>query len=399
MTTPKEACRLTIGSCMEDSVSKGRLRVLIVGFGIAGATLAALLSQRGIHPAVIERADKGESEGYVLGLYPLGSRVLYGLNMHRRYRDISTKMERYVLHDPSGKILKEFPLDSINERYGDIRGVDRKLMLSLLRSGVPEENVFYNTTIQHIQNNDQNVIVTFSDGSTQMFDLVVGADGIHSEVRALLLSRNEFSYRPTGWGAWGLWRSLEGFDRSTYREVWADGWFVGLYPVQERLAVFIGGNKKMLADYTPAQYATMLQERIEAGILHSALQSLEGLEDSFFWNMEDCRSSLWSRNRVVLLGDAAAAFLPTAGIGASMAMDSAAVLADELSRTDALHLSGAINKYVARQRIKTERAQNNSRFLAFLMFKQAATTVQIRNSIVRKCSLSSLLKNIVRIMD
>ncbi|MCT4625799.1 NAD(P)/FAD-dependent oxidoreductase [Halodesulfovibrio sp.] len=398
MNASKEACRLSIGSCMETALSQGRLRVLIVGCGIAGATLAALLYQRGINSVVTEQGDENEASGYVLGLYPLGSRVLYGLNMHLRYRQISSKMERYVLYDHSGKVLKEIPLDTLADSYGDIRGVDRGDLLALLRSGFPRGNVFYNTSIQHIQNNDQNVIVTFSDGSAQAFDLVVGADGGHSHVREMILSQNEYTYRPTGWGGWGVWRSLEGFDNATYRELWADGWFVGIYPVQNRLAVYMGGSKDMVSSVTATQFAKLLQSKLPAGVMKTALQSLEGLENPYFWNMEDCRASRWSAKRVVLLGDAATSFLPTAGIGSSISMDSASVLAEELTRTDALHVSHAISNYIARQKKHVETAQRKSRIFATVMLKNSLLAIKLRNAIIKKCSTSSFLKGVSKIM-
>jgi glycosyltransferase involved in cell wall biosynthesis len=76
------------------------------------------------------------------------------------------------------------------------------------------------------------------------------------------------------------------------------------------------------------------------------LHSLPGDEEElFFWKLADQRAESWVKDRVVLLGDAAAAFLPTAGIGASMAMESAAVLADELSRADVAHLDHALAFY------------------------------------------------------
>lgn len=308
-------------------------------------------------------------------------------------------MERYILHDSTGKVLKEFPLAEFTDKYGDIRGVDWGLLLALLRSHIPQENMFYNTTVEHIQNNPHGAVVTFSDGSAQEFDLVVGADGIYSDVREMILSRNEYAYRATGWGGWCVWRSLEGFDEATYRELWADGWFVGIYPVHNKLAVIMGGNKKKLSQFTAAEFADLLRSRVPTGILHSALHSLEGLEDAFFWNVEDCRATRWFNKRVVLLGDAATASLPTAGIGASMAMDSASVLADELSRTDADYMSLALEKYVRRQKERVEMAQKNSRFLAKVMFQDSLSTSKVRNYLVRMYSLQGLLKDIVKIMN
>ncbi|KAF1075866.1 NAD(P)/FAD-dependent oxidoreductase [Halodesulfovibrio sp. MK-HDV] len=398
MSTQSKECRLTVGGCVNSVLAQARLRILIVGNGIAGSTLAALLYQHGETPVVVERGSKDDAGGYALGLYPLGARVLHGLGMYRRYRQISRRMERYVLHESTGDVLKEFPLAEFTDRYGDIRGVDRGLLLALLRSTVPQENVFYNTTVQHIQNNPHGAVVTFSDGSAHEFDLVVGADGMHSEVRGMIFSQNEFAYKATGWGGWGVWRSLEGFDEATYRELWADGWFIGLYPVQNKLAVFLGGNKKELSTTTAAEFVEMLRKKLPAGILHSALQSLEGLDYAYFWDMEDCRATQWFSKRVVLLGDSSTAFLPTAGIGASMAMNSASVLADELSRTDVEYLALALEKYVIRQKERVEMAQKNSRFLAKLMFQNSLSTSVVRNYLVKMYSLQGLLKGIGKIM-
>lgn len=398
MTAQHTSCQLTVGGCTNNVLTHARLRILIVGGGIAGSTLAALLSRRGEPPVLVERGGKNGVSGYALGLYPLGGRVLHGLDMYQRYCQISRKMERYVMHESSGNVLREFSLEEFSENYGDIRGIDRGLLLALLRSGVPEENIYYNTTVQHIQNNPYGAVVTFSDGSAQEFDLVVGADGIHSDVRAMVFPQDTYSYKKSGWGGWGVWRSLSGFDGATYRELWADGWFVGVYPVHDKLAVFLGGSKKELAKYTAAEFAELLRKRIPAGLLRSALQSLEGLDGAYFWDMEDCRSSQWVSKRVVLLGDSATAFLPTAGVGASIAMDSAAVLADELSRTNVEYLALALEKYVLRQQNRVEMAQKNSRFLAKMMFQDSLSTALVRNYLVRMYSLKGLLKDIVKIM-
>ncbi|SIO31273.1 FAD-dependent oxidoreductase [Halodesulfovibrio marinisediminis] len=399
MTTQQSMCRLTIGGCMRPVLEKARLRILIVGGGIAGSTLAALLHQHGEYPVVVERGGKNGASGYVLGLYPLGARVLHGLGMYVRYQEISRKMERYILHNSTGKVLKEFSLTEFNDAYGDIRGVDRGLLLALLRSSIPEENIFYNATVQHIQNNPYGAVVTFSDGSAQEFDLVVGADGIHSDVRTMIFQQKDYAYKTTGWGGWGAWRSLEGFDGATYRELWADGWFVGIYPVHNKLAVFMGGNKSKLLQFTAAEFVEEIRKQLPVGILQSALQSLEGLESAHFWDLEDCRATRWFSKRVVLLGDSATALLPTAGIGASMAMDSASALADELSRTDADYLSLALEKYVKRQKKRAESAQKNARFLARIMFQDSLPASMARNYIVRLYSLKGLLKGVIKIIN
>jgi len=119
----------------------------------------------------------------------------------------------------------------------------------------------------------------------------------------------------------------------------------------------------------------------------------------FFWRLTDVRAADWTRGRVALLGDAAAAFLPTAGIGASMAMESAAVLADELSRCDARSIPDALSLYVARRRRRVERIQDESRRLARFMFVKSAAVARARDLVLRLYSLDRLAGSIAKAFD
>ncbi len=101
----------------------------------------------------------------------------------------------------------------------------------------------------------------------------------------------------------------------------------------------------------------------------------------------------------MLLGDAAAGFLPTAGVGASAAMDSAAALADELSRAEADHLDYALELYERRQRPRVELAQKNSRALAHYMFVNRRATALARDQLARFYTLDRLLSDISKLMN
>ena len=392
-------CELAVGKAMNVAMAGSRLRILIVGSGIAGATLAALLLQRGEKPVVIERGAPDAAEGYLLGLYPLGGRVLHGLRLYDRYRKISCRMRRYILHGIDGAPINEFAMDEFSGRYGEIRGVDRGLLIELLRSATPAENIFYHTEIVQLQNSSEGVVATFSDGSAQEFDIVVGADGIHSRTRSQILSPSDYSYKETDWGGWGMWASIEGLETDTYRELWAQGWGVGIYPVLDKLGVFVGASSAMRKAHSYGSLVEMMVSKLPEGALRGALERVQSVEDPFFWKLEDCRTKKWFVHRVMLLGDAAAAFLPTAGIGASMAMDSAAALADELTRTDVEHLEYAYSLYEKRQRSRVEKAQANSRLLATLILQNTALGSRVRDIALKHYSLQGLLKNIRKVME
>lgn len=78
------------------------MRTLIIGAGVAGLTLAALMRQRGDTPTIIERDERPASHGYMLGLFPLGGRVLHGLGLHDHYLARSTTMRSYNIGNGHG---------------------------------------------------------------------------------------------------------------------------------------------------------------------------------------------------------------------------------------------------------------------------------------------------------
>lgn len=373
-----------------------RLRLLIVGAGLAGATLAALLRQRGDMPIVIEKGVEGTQSGYMLGLLPLGGRVLNGLGLAKSYAKLSLPMHIYDLYGRTGERIRRYPLDRLVTRFGTWGGVARGPLLHLLRTAAGP--IYYETTLAAITDHADHVTATFGDGSKADFDLIVGADGIHSATRDLILSPHQVETFDTGWGGHMVWSDLAGQQKDAYAELWSAGWGVGLYPVADRLGLFLAGRHEKMADIPAQTYAETLAKRLPDGPFRSALDRLDRSQCGFYWKMEDRRAQVWSRGRTVLLGDAAAAFLPTAGVGASAAMDSAAALADELGRADAAHMDFALALYERRQRSRVERAQKNSRSLARYMFVKSAPMAWARDQFMRFYTLDSLVKDIENVM-
>jgi 2-polyprenyl-6-methoxyphenol hydroxylase-like FAD-dependent oxidoreductase len=106
-------------------------------------------------------------------------------------------------------------------------------------------------------------------------------------------------------------------------------------------------------------------------------------DDAYFWELNDKRSATWHSGRVGLVGDAAAGFLPTAGIGAAMAIESAAVLARHLVGCSPETVEAALGAYEREQRTRVEAAQDNSRQLAPIMFNENRFAAVLRDTAVR----------------
>lgn len=386
----------TVASRMDAQIRDARLRVLIVGAGIAGAALGAILRRRGESAAIIERGEAHGSGGYMLGILPLGGRVLNGLGLADTYLKNSLPMSTYILHDRRGRFIRNYSLSPLVERFGAWRGIERGPLLEILRAAAGP--IEYRATIQEISEGPSAVTVTFHDGSQTSFHVIVAADGIHSHTRKMILSAQEVEDFDLGWGGFVSWSALDESQADTYRELWSSGWGIGLYPVPGRTGMFLGGRHDVLSKRDPESYALELESRLPKGPFLDALKSRDRSASGFYWKLADCRAKVWHRGHTVLLGDAAAAFLPTAGVGASAALDSAAALADELSRADAAHIEYAFDLYVKRQRRRVETAQKNSRELARYMFVNQPAMAWARDQAMRFYTPEMLLKGISKVM-
>ncbi|HNP34217.1 MAG TPA: NAD(P)/FAD-dependent oxidoreductase [Woeseiaceae bacterium] len=386
----------TVAARLETQMNGCRLRILIVGAGIAGATLAALLHRHGERPAIIERGSNTADGGYMLGLMPLGARVLHGLQLTEAYQRASVAVTTYEAFDRNGGLIRSYSLADLVDRFGSWRGVERGVLLSLLRDACGP--ICFETTVKDIIEREKSVTAIFPDGSRAGFDLIVGADGIHSSTRARIVPDDKVEEFDTGWGGFVMWSTPKNFAGGTYSELWSTGWGLGLYPVPGRVGMFLAGRDGKLSETDGEAYAAELEQRLAAGPFLDALQARDATIRPTYWRMVDYRSSIWSRGRVVLLGDAAAAFLPTAGVGASAAMDSAAALADELSRAESARMNFALELYEKRQRHRVEATEKNSRDLSKLMFVNSAPAAWARDKLMEFYSLKHLINDISKVM-
>lgn len=381
------------------------LNILIVGAGIAGLTAAGLLKERGVKPKIIERDPEYafNKTGYMLGLLPLGGRVMNELNLELPYNLNSIEMQQYEIHKENGDLNKAFSLDFINKEYGSYRGIERQKLIDILVDKIGLENIDFETTITKIKQLDNKVEVTLSDRTKEQFDLVIAADGMHSDVRKRLWDTDEFSYYDTKWGGWVAWMDTDTDSDSinTYKEYWGTASFMGFYPVKDKTGLFLGGPNSLTKELGQQKFIKKIQDDIlpEYQSLHKALNILAANDHPYYWEFHDVKTNKWFKQNVVLLGDAACGFLPTAGVGASMAMDSASALIDELSRSDSEHLEYSLKLFETRQKKRVESAQTDSRTLAKIMFVKSKLVSSIRDYSIRFYTLKQLVKNISKTIE
>lgn len=376
------------------------MRVLVVGAGVAGLTLAARLARQGREPVVVERAADTD-RGYAIGLYPLGSCVLHGIGAYDEFVAAGQIVETYELADGAGRPLQTMDLKVLTEGIGPMVMLGRSDLLALLERacGVP---VRRGTTVSGVAHDPDGVDVTFDDGTRDRFDLLVACDGIASATRERI-----FGPQPgfdAGWVLWTWWAESHRVDAATFREYWGHGWFFGVYPSPGQVMCAAGGPASRFAapvtDGTAGDgtaLAALLRARVQplTSIDVSIAAAIDDLESAYAWPMRDVRSRRWSDGRVVLCGDAAVAFLPTAGVGASNALRVAAALGDELSRSDASSIPLALELYEKRCRTVVERNQTDSRRLARLMFVDSRPIGFVRDQLARRYKPERVLSQII----
>lgn len=365
------------------------MRVLIVGGGIAGLVLAAKLRQQGREPVVIEKAPAYADVGYAIGLFPLGSCVLHGLGVYGDFLDKGLIPERYEILDGRGRRLTEYPMSDFTAAVGPIVMIARSDLIDLLRRACGDVEIRTGTTVVSLEQIADEVAVELSDGSSERFDLVVGCDGIDSQIRELVIGEQKGF--DTGW-ALRTWWAEPSDTGEVAREYWGPGWLFGSYAIDGRSMCIAGAPTKMIDE----ELGDLLAPLCEAD--PAIARSVAAAERTFSWPMTDVRSKTWRHGRVALCGDAAAAFLPTAGIGASCAMRAASTLADELSRASAAEVPLALEHYEQRARPVIEGNQKDSRGLARYMFMKSRLAIAVRDAVLRVYPARWAMRQIIKSM-
>ncbi|MGV3764354.1 MAG: FAD-dependent oxidoreductase [Parapedobacter sp.] len=375
------------------------VKTLIVGAGIAGITAAQMLRKDGKHPVLIERHKGNVHPGYMLALMPMVDTVFDDLDVRDEYRKRSIPFSRYGLHNRKGNMTRIDAIAKLLDRYGDYRGIARgQLLETLTYHGCP---VAFDTVVTAINQSEENTSVDFQSGSDDVrldFDLVIIADGIHSQTRNMVLANQRVEIVDTHWGGWVVWAPADE-DMDMGEELWGAGFFYGVYPVKDKLGVFLGGDLKDTKDGNkPFVAAIRTKLKTIDPRMERCLGAVENAQNPFFWPLADCRCPQWAFGKTILLGDSAAGFLPTAGIGAGMAMESAWVLTRMLRHAHIDNLGILLSAYEQSQKPRVESAQGSSRGLANMMFRQSKFLALLRDLLMHFVSVEVAIKPIRKLV-
>jgi len=352
--------------------------ILVVGGGMAGLTTAAALHQHGFTVELVERRETWQPVGAGFLVHANGMRMLAALGLASGVEQAGTVVSRWQFCNEQGEVLSDTDLEVLWGHTGPCVGIERTKLQGALLPGVAHVRCRLGTEVTSLVRNDAHVSVGFSDGSRGDFDLVVGADGIRSTVRALALTNAAPSYL----GAMN-WRSVAPIRPAGLTEFQinvSDGCVFGLVPLANgRTYAFAYVDHPQFRDPREGRLARLRQRFSTFGPRVAAyLAALERDDEVICSAMEWMELGNLHAGRVVLVGDAAHASSPMMGQGGCMAMEDACVIAEELRA--AATVQAALESYVRRRKPRVEWVQRQSMGLANLLTASSAA----RNDTLRE---------------
>lgn len=354
------------------------LHVLISGAGIAGATLASLLARQGHRVSVVECDQGVRSSGNPVDVRGDAYDVVERMGLLPRLRRAATRVEEVVLVDHDGRPIARTPSRRHDRRDIEIPRAD--LSAILLEACPPEVELIFDDEITHLDPHATQISVTFRRTSPRRFDLVVGADGLHSRVRSLLWGPEARFSRP--FGMYVASTHTDPIDNSPravqiYNE---PAIATALHPgARTAIAAFIFRSQARIDPRDKAAARSLLSATYRAAGWRSRelLDRYLAATDVYFDAVTHIRVPHWSTGQATLLGDAASC-VSLFGEGSSSAISGAATLADAIQAASG-DLPAALRTYEARHRRIVRSRQRGARMGSHLVVPSTRPGITIRN--------------------
>ncbi|MGW5106677.1 FAD-dependent monooxygenase [Nocardia sp. NPDC004123] len=346
-------------------------RVLVAGASIAGPALAHWLRRRGAEVTVVEREPELRPGGQAVDARGVAKEVLHRMGLDAAVRAARTETAGAYTVDADGNVLETFHAD---DDGGDgfiaeieiLRGDLSRVLYDDTRAGV---EYLFGDRIAELTQDADGVEVSFASGDRRRFDLVVGADGLHSALRAMVFGPHERFLRHLGHVlAFYSVPNEFGLDRwlLEYQE---PGRSALLRPIQDAtraMAMFYFVAADFDVDYRDVEAQKRLLREQMAGLgwlTPDILAHLDDTPDFYLDQVAQVVMDRWSIGRVGLLGDAAFSSSPMSGQGTGLALVGAYLLAGELAAAGWDPAAG-FARYEARMRSFVEANQEIGRLNA-----------------------------------
>jgi 2-polyprenyl-6-methoxyphenol hydroxylase-like FAD-dependent oxidoreductase len=320
--------------------------VLISGGGIGGSTLAYWLRRYGFNVTVVERAPGLRPGGQAVDLRGAGRTVVDRMGLLGQVRAVSLDQKGLACVNAAGRMTARLPTDLFGGEgiVSEIEVLRDDLADVLYNAAAPHAEYIFGDSVTGLDDDEDGVTVSFERAGKRRFGLVAGADGLHSAVRALAVGGEADCVQPIG--CYTAWFTVPAGEDP-------DGWFLmynapgglvasvrpGRVPGEVKAGLSFRSELLSYDRRDTGQQMDILASRF-AGAgwrVPSLLRDMRDAPDFFFEQMGQVRLDRWSAGRAVLLGDAGYCPTPLTGLGTSLALVGAYVLAGELAAAGGDH--------------------------------------------------------------
>ncbi len=367
-------------------------KIAIIGGGIGGLTAAVALARKGLAAEVYEQAPVLEEVGAGVGLWPNAMAALEPIGLSGKVAQLAVKVARQGVRRSDGTWLMCFPGELMVERWGaGLALVHRAELQQLLAAELDPSAIHLGARCTGVEDGNRAVTARFADGRDVQADVLVGADGVHSAVRAALFGPASLRYRGyitvrgiTAAGSVPL--PIDG------AETWGRGARFGLGPTSSDRIIWWATWNAAAGGKNDGDTAARLRELFGAwhdpipAIIDATPQTAVIRKD--IYDRRPTRT--WSRGRVALLGDAIHPMTPDLGQGACQAIVDATTLATCLA---ASHDSrAALREYQQRRWRNAALNTLMARTIGTMGQWDGRITCTARNSLTRAIPLSLQLR-------
>ena len=376
------------------------MNILISGAGVAGPTLAYWLNRYGLNPTIVETAPALRTGGYIIDFWGAGFEIAERMGLGQLKQAGYMVREVRVVNE-HGRRVAGFPVSvfvrATKGRYVSIRRGD--LAALIFKSTQPAVETIFGDAIVQLDPHYSGVRVSFESGVTRDFDLVIGADGLHSRVRELAFGpepgfERYLGYKVAAWEDQG-YRPRDELVYVMYTEV---GQQMARFSMRDDRTMF-------LAIFADAQAALPSNTREQRAALRARfgasgwecrriIDRLDGVEELYFDRVSQIvipSPPGWARGRIALVGDAASCVSLLGGQGSALAMTAAYLLAGEL-HTAGRDYASAYTRYERRFAPFVADKQRMARRFAGAFAPASKLSMVMRNQIMNLLTISAVAR-------